>query len=239
MAKIMITGATGLLSRALVKQLKLTDALANAAKLQGAWVLYISTDYVFDGTAPSYDELDRPNPVNFYGESKLRGEQALLGISSDFAVLRLPILYGEVEHVGESAILVLLDQRLDNTPQDVDNWAVRSPTLTQDIAIAIEQMIVIQLGGGSLRGIYHFSAKQTMSKYQMLLVFGELLGVDCAHLTPVSSPMDTAKIPHDCTLSCQRLAGVGIVPQIDFKQGIKQSLANSQNALSSIGVELN
>lgn len=223
---------------ALALNLGATGALTKAAKQQGAWLIYISTDYVFDGTEPSYSEADKPNPVNFYGESKLQGEQALLATASDFAVLRLPILYGEVEKIEESAVLVLLNQLLDSTPQNVDNWAVRSPTSTQDIALAIEQMIGLHLKGEDLNGIYHFSAKQTMSKYQMLLVLAELFELNSEHLTPISSPMDTAKRPHDCTLSCQRLTELGIASQIAFKEGVKESLVSSQNALSLIGLTL-
>lgn len=48
----------------------------------GAWVLYISTDYVFDGTSPPYNEDAKPNPLNKYGQSKLEGEKITLGASS-------------------------------------------------------------------------------------------------------------------------------------------------------------
>ncbi|MEC4726099.1 SDR family oxidoreductase [Shewanella sp. D64] len=223
---------------ALALNLGATAALAKAAKQQGAWLIYISTDYVFDGTKPSYIESDAPNPVNFYGESKLRGEQLLLETSADFAVLRLPILYGQVEQVEESAVLVLLNQLLDKQSQNVDHWAIRSPTSTQDVAIAIEKMIALKLDNETLKGVYHFSAKEVMSKYQMLLVLGELLELDTQHLSPVSEPTDSAKRPHDCTLSCQRLESIGIVSQVSFMQGSHDSLISSPKALSLIGIEL-
>ena len=217
---------------ALALNLGATAALAKAAKQQGTWVIYISTDYVFDGTTPSYIESDTPNPVNFYGESKLRGEQLLLETSADFAVLRLPILYGQVERVEESAVLVLLNQLLDKKPQNVDHWAIRSPTSTLDIAMAIENMITRKLDNEALKGIYHFSGKEIMSKYQMLLMLGELFGLTTQHLTPISEPTDSAKRPHDCTLSCQRLESLGIVSQVSFMQGARDSLISSPTALS-------
>jgi len=224
---------------ALALNLEATSTLAKAAKQQGAWVLYISTDYVFDGTTPAYSENDVPNPVNFYGESKLRGEQVLLDISNDFAVLRLPILYGQVETVEESAVLVLLNQLLDTQAQHVDHWAIRSPTSTQDIAVAIEKMMARKLDTQAVKGIYHFSAQQSMTKYQMLLVLGDLLGRETHHLTAVSEPLDSTNRPHDCSLSCQRLTDLWITSQIDFKQGIQASLANSTDALSLVGITLN
>lgn len=70
--------------------------------------MYISTDYVFDGTSPPYEVRDAPHPLNFYGESKLRGEQAVLAYPDHTLVLRVPILYGPTEYDGESAVNVLL-----------------------------------------------------------------------------------------------------------------------------------
>ena len=225
-------------SAALALNVSATKALAESAKKHGAWVIYISTDYVFDGTEPNYAESDKPNPVNFYGESKWQGEMALLETSNEFAVLRLPILYGQVEHVSESAIFVLLNQLMDKQTQEVDHWAVRSPTSTQDIAQAIEKMIELKLNQIDLSGIYHFSGKETMSKYQMLLTLGEILEHSTQHLKPVSEPTDSAKRPKDCTLICDRLAKLGIRSKVLFREGILASLCESPTALTKIGLKV-
>ncbi|QFU21191.1 SDR family oxidoreductase [Shewanella eurypsychrophilus] len=225
-------------SAALALNVSATKALAETAKKHGAWVIYISTDYVFDGTEPSYSESDMPNPVNFYGESKWKGEQALLKASNEFAVLRLPILYGRVEQVSESAILVLLNQLMDKQTQEVDHWAVRSPTSTQDIAQAIEKMIELKLNHIDLSGIYHFSGTETMSKYQMLLSLGEILGHSTQHLKSVSEPTDSAKRPKDCTLICDRLAKLGIQSKVLFREGMLASLGESPTALAKIGLKV-
>ena len=68
------------------------------------FMLYISTDYVFDGTCPPFKPHDKPNPLNKYGKSKLEGERMLLTHHPVGGVLRIPILYGEVEYLGESAV---------------------------------------------------------------------------------------------------------------------------------------
>ncbi|MGL4219607.1 MAG: dTDP-4-dehydrorhamnose reductase family protein, partial [Shewanella sp.] len=196
------------------------------------------TDYVFDGTTPPYAEDAAPNPVNFYGESKLQGETCVLNTDSRFAVLRLPILYGEVTQLSESAVLVLINQLLDSRPQRVDHWAIRSPTSTADIAGAIAKLIKRQLHAADVSGIYHFSAPQTMTKYQMLLSLGELLAIDTAHLIPELTPMDSAKRPQDCTLSCGRLAALGIYSELEFSAGLNQALAQSSAALAAVGLKL-
>ncbi|MCU8091656.1 SDR family oxidoreductase [Shewanella sp. SM20] len=304
MAKIMVTGATGLLGRAVVKQLELTgheviatgfsraservhkldltapldveafiareqpqvivhcaaerrpdvseqnpqaalalnltasQALAMAAKANNAWLIYISTDYVFDGTQPKYAEDAATHPVNFYGESKLKGEEIVLDTSADFAVLRLPILYGQVEKLSESAVLVLVNQLIERRAQGVDHWAIRSPTSTADIAQAIDKMIAQHIEHSTVQGIYHFSAVETMTKYQMLLTLGDILQLSTAHLTPESTPTDNAKRPRDCTLSCARLAAQGICSEINFATGVRQALTLSSGALATLGLTL-
>lgn len=78
-------------------------------------LIYISTDYVFDGTNPPYIESSTPNPLQFYGKTKLDGELAIKEImqspknTGSYCILRVPVLYGEVEFNGESAINSLVD----------------------------------------------------------------------------------------------------------------------------------
>ena len=68
------------------------------------FMLYISTDYVFDGTSPPYKPQDEANPLNKYGKSKLAGEQVMQLCANDGGILRIPVLYGNVEFLKESAI---------------------------------------------------------------------------------------------------------------------------------------
>ena len=72
-------------------------------------MIYISTDYVFDGSHPPYFPDNKTNPLNRYGQTKLAGERAVLGVEETFTVLRIPVLYGGVTSLGESAVTVLLE----------------------------------------------------------------------------------------------------------------------------------
>lgn len=83
--------------------------LGKICKDNGIMLIYISTDYVFDGTAPPYEVGDKPNPLNFYGQTKLDGEEAIKGVYPEAVILRVPILYGSTEYNAESAINVLID----------------------------------------------------------------------------------------------------------------------------------
>lgn len=83
---------------------KAMNELNRDVEIPKHFMLYISTDYVFDGTSPPYKPLDEPNPLNKYGKSKLAGEQAMQVYHPDGGILRIPILYGNVEYLKESAV---------------------------------------------------------------------------------------------------------------------------------------
>jgi S-adenosylmethionine synthetase len=124
-------------------------ASASLAKICAAndiFLIYISTDYVFPGTegdAP-YQANSTPKPPNLYGETKLEGENAVLGEYEAAGkkgwgvVLRVPVLYGSVEENKESAVNVLMDTVWKVQEKDVsvkmDHWAIRYPTNTEDVA---------------------------------------------------------------------------------------------------------
>lgn len=66
--------------------------LATLCKSRDIMLIYISTDYVFDGTSPPYEVGDKPNPLQFYGQTKLAGENAIRQVYPNAVILRVPIL---------------------------------------------------------------------------------------------------------------------------------------------------
>jgi len=74
-----------------------TSVIAHWAAQHDAFIIYLSTDYVFDGTCAPYRPDDTPHPLNTYGMSKLAGEGSVLTAGGPAAILRVPILYGQVE----------------------------------------------------------------------------------------------------------------------------------------------
>lgn len=193
-----------------------TSTICEAARAVGAWTLFISTDYVFDGLNPPYRPGDPTHPLNAYGESKLAGEEAALSVDSGNAVLRLPILYGEVEELEESAVTVIARALLDPKPAKMDHWAVRRPTLVDDAGVACLSLANLREAGQSVSGIFHFSGLEAMTKYDMALVMGEALGRDTSHLQPDDQPPAGAPRPRDCSLDCARLDALVPVPRTPF-----------------------
>lgn len=113
------------------KQLNITTSgtLASKTAALGIPIVYISTDYVFDGAqgAAPYAANAEPNPPNFYGETKLDGEKAVLEASPLGVVLRVPLLYGSGDN-EESAVNVLMDAIWNKSGKEsleMDHWAIR------------------------------------------------------------------------------------------------------------------
>ena len=199
--------------------------LAQAAKQIGAWLLYFSTDYVFDGTQPPYQPNNDTNPLNEYALGKLKGEQALWNITDNACVLRLPILYGNTEDLNESAVTVLANALLSNETRILmDDWAIRYPTHTADIAIVCRQMIQHKIPNKDFNGTFHWSGNEAFTKYQMALVMAKILGVNKDIIPNSTNPSEVAR-PHNCHLDTSDLQALGIGANRQFKAGISPILS--------------
>lgn len=174
--------------------------------------LYISTDYVFDGRHPPYGEDDAPNPLNLYGRSKLEGERETLRQCPGAVVLRVPVLYGEVEHVAESAVTALWPRVLQGAPESctLDHCQQRFPTYTGDVAAVCRNIVQRRLQDVSIQGIFHFSSKEQMTKYQMAVAMATAFNLPSTHLIPLSEAAPGVSRPQNPQLDCSRLRVLGL-----------------------------
>ncbi|HEY4351541.1 MAG TPA: SDR family oxidoreductase [Paraburkholderia sp.] len=205
-------------------------AIAGAAQRRGAWVLSISTDYVFDGTQPPYRHDASPAPINAYGRSKLEGERALFDATGNGCVLRLPLLYGPIVSWQESAVTSLVPAIAASAgaarqPAVMDAWATRYPTFTPDVAYVIVQMLERHTRGEPVCGITQWSGDQPMTKYDIARRLADALGVD-AQLTPQYTPADATPRPRDCHLDSSVLETLSIGRRTPFDIAIRQVLAD-------------
>jgi dTDP-4-dehydrorhamnose reductase len=209
--------------------------IASAARQCGAWVLSISTDYVFDGSAPPYRIDDRPAPLNAYGRSKLEGERALAE-STDFGcVLRLPLLYGPIIEWSESAVTSLVPAIAASSapgasPAPMDAWATRYPTYTPDVACVIHGMLERQAEGKAVCGIAQWSGDEPMTKFEIASRIARHLGIDARLEAQATSSEATAR-PRDCHLDSSRLEALGIGRRTPFDVAIAKVLAGAPQAL--------
>ncbi|QPB81581.1 sugar nucleotide-binding protein [Pseudoalteromonas rubra] len=195
-----------------------SEHLATQCSQRGIRLFFISTDYVFDGTQPPYTEQAHTNPLNFYGQSKQQAEQAVLSSDPTHCVVRVPVLYGDVEYLAESAVTVIAEQLKLNATSAHDDWAIRYPTHVEDIALTLADLVA--LPAKKLGGIYHMSDNQAMTKYQMARIMAPLVGIDGEQLIALPEPTQSAARPHNCALQDTRLHLLGITHQRDFGSAI-------------------
>jgi dTDP-4-dehydrorhamnose reductase len=186
-----------------------TDHLVNAALKAGSKFVFISSDYVFDGRNGPYKEDDRPNPISYYGRSKLAAENLIRGSSLNHAIVRTIVLYGLGQKVKSSFLTWLLEMlRAGKSVRIVnDQWG--NSTIVDDLAAALER--IVELGRN---GIYHVGSKGYMTRYEFSVRAAEFFGLDKSLITPIStaeldqpakrplrSGLDTEKAERDLLLS--------------------------------------
>ncbi|PHH61899.1 hypothetical protein CDD81_7763 [Ophiocordyceps australis] len=209
--------------------------LASLAAARDVVMVYISTDYVFPGTpgdAP-YEVDATPNPTTLYGKTKLDGEGAVLdeyaraGKQGSAVVLRVPVLYGNAETPGESAVNVLMDAvwkaQTQGTDMVIDDWALRYPTNTEDVGRICRDVAARYLDAADrqvLPRILHFSSQDKATKYEICQRFGSIMGLSTANIKAKregNDPNSSVQRPYDCHLSTKSLEQLGIdVSTCDF-----------------------
>ncbi len=207
-----------------------TRRLAELAAAKGARFIYLSTDYVFDGTQPPYSINAETAPLNAYGRMKLAGEEVVRAAyagrgEQDFALLRIPILYGRVETLAESPVTELAAKVLEGKTFKAEDWAARYPAHVDDVARALALIAEhLMKGTPGAGGIYHFASGEQFTKYGMALVIAQVLGADASLIAPDPNPPAGAPRPKDCRLDASRLAALGFVPRIRFADGVHEAL---------------
>ncbi|XP_030837094.1 methionine adenosyltransferase 2 subunit beta [Strongylocentrotus purpuratus] len=155
-----------------------TAVIASVCEKLGILLIYISTNYVFDGTKPPYKPSDAPNPLNKYGQSKRDGEIATLEHYPRAVILRLPLLYGSIERLNESAATYLLHQIQDTSKvQDLCDYQQRRPTHVRDVASVLLQLAQRHCKGERVSGILHWNTSEQLTRYQMALIITDVFNL--------------------------------------------------------------
>ncbi|KAL8999043.1 MAG: hypothetical protein Q9169_002041 [Polycauliona sp. 2 TL-2023] len=214
--------------------------LALAAAARSIFLIYLSSDYVFSGRpgeAP-YEASSSPNPPNLYGQTKLAGEKAVLEVCENTAlavVLRIPVLYGHSETNAESAVNTLVDTvwkaaQEKDAQIPMDDWSVRYPTNTDDVARVIVDIAGRYLSADEARvampKVLQFSAEQRFTKYQMCQIFADILGLPLNGMVAKGEDKE-AKVsrPYDTHLSSKVLKDLGVdVRTMDFTEWWKREM---------------
>lgn len=160
-----------------------TQHVINGCKAVGAHLVYVSTDFIFDGTKGPLTEEERPNPVNFYGKSKLAAEELVMGQLSSWAIARTVLVYGVAQGIVRSNIVLWVKQSLEaGKPIKVVNDQWRTPTLTEDLAMGCWL-----IAKGKKHGIFNISGRDFLTPYDIAIQTARFFKLDESLITATDS----------------------------------------------------
>ena len=195
--------------------------LINAADLK-CFFVFVSTDFVFDGERGMYVEEDIPNPVNYYGRTKLEAEEAVKEYEFDWAIVRTVLVYGKT-HRGHNNILKTVKEKLEKgEPYNVVDDQLRTPTYVEDLAKG-----VVSLVEKKATGIFHLSGKDILTPYQMAMRTAEYLHLDGSAIKRVTADSfsQPAKRPPKTGFKIDKARNeLGYKP-LSFDEGLKKTFS--------------
>lgn len=157
--------------------------IADACKANNVHLVHLSTDFIFDGEDGPYDEEAEPNPVSYYGESKLKAEEIVLKSGLDAAILRTVLVYGIAEDMSRSNIALWAKGAMEKGQKiNVVDDQFRSPTLAEDLADGC-----ILAAKQKAKGIYNISGKDQLSVLEIVQQVADYWKLDKSLINPVSS----------------------------------------------------
>ena len=136
-------------------------------------ILYVSTDFVFDGEKGNYEEEDTTGPVNWYGQTKVDAENLVRKYAGPWSIARTCLVYGQVRYGTRANIISWVKENLENDrPIKVvsDQW--RTPTFVLDLVAGIQLMI-----DKKAEGIFHISGEEGMTPFDMALQTAAYFGL--------------------------------------------------------------
>ena len=169
------------------------EYIIEACEQTGAYLLHLSTDFIFDGENGPYDEEGVPNPVSYYGESKLAAEQLLVNSGIRYGIARTVLVYGMAHDMSRSNIILWVKSSLEVGKEiKVVDDQLRSPTLAEDLALGCYLMAEQRA-----EGIYNISGKDLLTPYDMAMKTADFFKLNTSTMTRANASnfTQTAKRP--------------------------------------------
>lgn len=195
------------------------ENLARAAEANGATLIHVSTDYVFDGTAHTpYTEDGTPSPLGAYGRTKLAGERAVMASGCRYLIFRTAWLYSEYGNNFLKTMLRLTSER--DTLQVVFDQ-IGTPTYAGDLALALFSIIESERYAGN-EGVYHFTDEGVCSWYDFATEIAAAAGHDKCRIIPCH----TSEFPTKATRPAY-----SVLDKTKFKETFRMDIPHWREAM--------
>jgi len=190
------------------------NALRRIANFFRGHFIYLSTHYVFDGINPPYSGNDRRNPVNYYGQSKVKGEDLTKELFPKYSIIRLDTLYGYNDARDRETFVTDVIHALSvNKPLYLDNEMGRAPILIDEVAEYVFDLIK-----NECCGIYQLSARTSITKYEWAKLVAKEFGYDPGFIYPLQEQPEK---PRPATKRAKDPRMVSSRPMSSVENGLK------------------
>lgn len=156
--------------------------IAEGCKKFNKKLIHISTEYVFDGTKElsPYTEEDKPNPINWYGETKFYAEQEVLESGCNLSIVRICMPFSACYELKKDVARFFLEQlKTGNAIKAIADQRI-TPTLVSDIAAGLKTLI-----DADSSGLYHVSSTDSMSPLEFAKTIAEVFSFDNPKIQPI------------------------------------------------------
>ncbi|MGZ7210368.1 MAG: dTDP-4-dehydrorhamnose reductase [Methanobacterium sp.] len=176
-----------------------TQNIVKACEKVGSKLIYVSTDFVFDGEKGMYEEGDKTNPLGYYALTKLQGEESVQNSVLDYAITRVSVLYGW--HRRSNFVTWVIDELNAGNEINVVTDQYNSPTLADNVTEAI-----IKIFEKDKEGIYHTSGSERINRFDFAKNIAEVFNLDKGLINPIKSNkfVQKAKRPKDSSLCVEK-----------------------------------
>ena len=169
-----------------------TETIARLCERHSARLIFVSTEYVFDGRNGPYRENDPPAPTTQYGRTKFEAEQAVAALASDWSILRTSIVYGWPAPGRRNFVPMLVDRLRNGEAYHGPTNVYRSPVYVEHLVDGIERLVKVED-----TGIHHVAGSDWVTMYDFAVAVAERFGLDPGLVIPDTVPMDD-RLGLDC-----------------------------------------
>jgi len=206
-----------------------TQNITEASEHHNAFLVHISTDYIFSGEEGMYKETDEPDPINYYGLTKLEAEKIVSSSNLEWCIARSSVIYGATPAAGKDNFALWVQNKLKNRESMriiTDQWV--SPTLNTNLA-----EMVLEIIERKLIGTYHLAGATPINRYDFAVQIAETFQYDNKLISKAkSSDMNWhAKRPRNTSLNVEKASNT-----LDNKPlKIEEALNMLKEEISKVG----
>lgn len=195
-----------------------TRNVAEACQATNKKLIYISTDFVFDGTKDIYLEDDIPNPVNWYAQTKYEGEKIIQDLKTPWMIIRIAYPY-RANFVKLDFLRAILNRLKKGETVAAITDHIFTPTFLDDVALALGTLIE-----RNSQGIFHVVGSQTLTPYEAANLIAEEFGLDKSKISKTTRAEffnNRAQRPFQLALKNDRINKLGVRMRT-FEEGLRE-----------------